>query len=200
MAIKKNLSSAEFFYKNNNIVKAREICESLLEENKKDLNTINLLIDINIKIEKFDRALEYINKALKINSQNYKLFFKKGIVLFKLNKFEDALENSNKTINLNNNFAEAYNLKAVIYENLNNDKEALNNWDKAIKINPKYSEAYFNKANYYKFNDNYELSLETQRNLEIKLRNSLSFPDRTRIIHYSLPPPSKDDPRNKDSA
>ena len=132
MAIKKNFSSAEYFYNNNDLGNAKKVCQSILTENNKNLDAINLIADINIKEEEFDEAIKYIDMAINID---------KAIVLNKKNP-------------------EVFNLKAIIHEYLNEDKKALENWNKAIELKENYAEAYFNIANYYNFNDNYEKSLD----------------------------------------
>ena len=43
---KKNLLSAQAFYKKNDLERAKKVCMSLLRNNKGDLGVIDLLIDI----------------------------------------------------------------------------------------------------------------------------------------------------------
>jgi len=170
MAIKKNIAAAEYFYQNNDFENAKLVCKAILKDDNKNVNAIILLADINIKSEKYDKALTYINEAINEDDGNYKIYFKKSLILYKLTKFKEALENNEKSIKLNSKNEEAYNLKAIILENLNEDKKALESWNKAIEIKPDYAEAYFNMANYYNFNNNYELSLHCY-NKAIKINN-----------------------------
>ena len=160
MAIKKNFSSAEYFYNNNDLVNAEKICKSILIENNSNLDAINLLAQINIKHDKFDEALKYINLSINEDNNNYKSYFKKSLILQSLKKSEEALQSLEKAISLNDEIPEIFNLKAIIHENLNEDKKAIENWNKAISIKEDYAEAYFNIANYYNFNENFELSLD----------------------------------------
>ena len=160
MAIKKNFSSAEYFYNNNDLGNAKKVCQSILTENNKNLDAINLIADINIKEEEFDEAIKYIDMAINIDSDNFKHYFKKSLVLQRLKSSSEALESIDKAIVLNKKNPEVFNLKAIIHEYLNEDKKALENWNKAIELKENYAEAYFNIANYYNFNDNYEKSLD----------------------------------------
>ena len=160
MAIKKNFSSAEYFYNNNDLGNAKKVCESILTENNKNLDAINLITNINIKQEELDEAIKYIDIAINIDSDNFKHYFKKSLVLQRLKKSSEALESIDRAIVLNKKNPEIFNLKAIIHENLSEDKKALENWDKAIELKENYAEAYFNIANYYNFNDNYEKSLD----------------------------------------
>lgn len=160
MAIKKNFSSAEYFYNNNDLGNAKKVCESILTENNKNLDAINLITNINIKQEELDEAIKYIEIAINIDSDNFKHYFKKSLVLQRLKKSSEALESIDRAIFLNKNNPEIFNLKAIIHENLSEDKKALENWYRAIELKENYAEAYFNIANYYNFNDNYEKSLD----------------------------------------
>ena len=139
MAIKKNFSSAEYLYNNNDLENAKKICQSILIENDENLNAINLIIDINIKQEKFDEALKYINVAINADTLNFKPYFKKSLVLQKLKKSEEALQSADKAISLNNKHPEIFNLKGIIHENLNEDKKALESWNRAILIKENYA-------------------------------------------------------------
>ena len=160
MAIKKNFSSAEYFYNNNDLGNAKKVCQSILTKNNKNLDAINLIADINIKQEEFDEAIKYIDMAINIDCDNFKHYFKKSLVLQRLKKSSEALKSIDQAIVLNKKNPEVFNLKAIIHEYLNEDKKALENWNKAIELKENYAEAYFNIANYYNFNDNYEKSLD----------------------------------------
>ena len=140
MAIKKNFSSAEYFYNNNDLGNAKKVCQSILTENNKNLDAINLIADINIKEEEFDEAIKYIDMAINIDSDNFKHYFKKSLVLQRLKSSSEALKSIDKAIVLNKKNPEVFNLKAIIHEYLNEDKKALENWNKAIELKENYAE------------------------------------------------------------
>ena len=64
---KKNLLSAQAFYKKNDLERAKKVCMSLLRNNKGDLGVIDLLIDISIKSENFGDALKFLDQAIDID-------------------------------------------------------------------------------------------------------------------------------------
>ncbi len=180
MAINKNLSSAKYFYDNNDLEAAKKICETVLSNNNQSLEALNLITLINIKKENFEEALKYSNLIIQIDDKNYEHFFKKAMILQRLKKSDAALKNLELAINLNKNQAELFNLKAIIHENLGEDQKALENWDKAIEIKKDYAEVYFNVANYYNFNDNYEKSLDNyNKALQINNNYFLALVNRT---------------------
>ena len=170
MAINKNLSSAEYFYNNNDLEAAKKICKTILINDNQDLNALDLITKINIKQENFEEALKYSNLSIGKEDKNYNAYFIRSLIYQRLKKSDEALESLDKVIELNKSHAESYNLKAIIYEGLGNDEKALENWDNAIKIKKDYAEVYFNIANYYNFNDNYEKSLENY-NKALKINN-----------------------------
>ena len=170
MAINKNLSSAEYFYNNNDLEAAKKICKTILIDDNQDLNALDLITKINIKQENFEEALKYSNLSISKEDKNYNTYFIRSLIYQRLKKSDEALESLDKVIELNKSHAESYNLKAIIYEGLGNDEKALENWDNAIKIKKDYAEVYFNIANYYNFNDNYEKSLENY-NKALKINN-----------------------------
>ncbi len=180
MAINKNLASAKYFYDNNDLEAAKKICESVLNNNNKSLEALNLITLINIKKENFGEALKYSNLIIQIDDKNYEAFFKKAMILQRLKKSEEALQNLDSAISLNKNQAELFNLKAIIHESLGEDQKALESWHKATEIRKDYAEAYFNIGNYYNFNDNYEKSLENyNKALQINNNYFLALVNRT---------------------
>ncbi len=182
MSIKKNFSSAEFFYNKNDLDNAIKICNSILTEDNNNLDAINLLVDINLKLKNFTEALKYIDSSIDKDNKNFKSFFKKSILLLNLKKTKEALQNIDHAIYLNGKNPELFNLKGIIHENLNEDKIALENWNKAISFKKDYAEVYFNLANYYSFNENYELSLENyNKALEINKKYFLALVNRATL-------------------
>jgi len=115
MAINKNLASAKYFYDNNDLEAAKKICESVLNNNNKSLEALNLITLINIKKENFGEALKYLNLIIQIDDKNYEAFFKKAMILQRLKKSEEALQNLDSAISLNKNQAELFNLKAILF-------------------------------------------------------------------------------------
>jgi tetratricopeptide (TPR) repeat protein len=75
------------------------------------VNKGNSLFDL----KKYDEAIEYYDKAIKLDIYNFKAFFQKGYTLYKLNKYDDAIEFLDKSINIkcnsNANLIEAYEYK-----------------------------------------------------------------------------------------
>lgn len=69
-------------------------------------------------------ALEYYEKALKIDPRHQGAWYMKGTVLSGLGKNKDAMNCCDKVISLNHNYWQAYHLKAQILTRMGKPKEA----------------------------------------------------------------------------
>ncbi len=67
------------------------------------------------KQKKYAEALEAYNRAIDKEGNNYKYFYKKGVVLVKLNNNNDAIKAFQKAIELNSGFSAGYVSIAQIY-------------------------------------------------------------------------------------
>ncbi|MFC1859091.1 tetratricopeptide repeat protein [Thermodesulfobacteriota bacterium] len=101
-----------------------------------------------------DRALEYFNKAIRLDPNNALIYNNRGILLKDLGRYEEAIEDHTQALNLDSNFAEAHNNRGVAHYMLGNYQEAIKDCARARQIEPKFSNAYFNLAlAYYKLED-----------------------------------------------
>ena len=84
MAINKNLSSAEYFYNNNDLEAAKKICKTILIDDNQDLNALDLITKINIKQENFEEALKYSNLSISKEDKNYNTYFIRSLIYQRL--------------------------------------------------------------------------------------------------------------------
>ncbi|AIJ05108.1 TPR repeat containing protein [Methanocaldococcus bathoardescens] len=87
-----------------------------------------------IILERLEEALEYIEKGLKLNPNEYMFYLHKGIILNKLGKYEEAIKCFDRVLSINPNISEAWNGKAVALEKLGRIKEAVECYNKALEI------------------------------------------------------------------
>ena len=59
----------------------------------------NNLINALLNLEKYDEALIYIHKAIKIEPENYELYHKQGNLFLK-NKIKEAIKNFDKALQI----------------------------------------------------------------------------------------------------
>lgn len=98
--------------------------------------------------QKFDEALEALDKALELNPDYALAYFSKGIVFHNLNTLQAAYENYTKAIEKDPKMIDAYFNRAqaiLAYENPDKDelKSALKDLEKAFELDTKFVDAYY---------------------------------------------------------
>lgn len=101
--------------------------------------------------QKFDEALDALDKAIELNSDYALAYFSKAIVFHNLNKLHAAYENYTKAIEKNHKMTDAYfnRAQAVLAYEKPDEKElksALNDLEKAIELDEKFVDAYYYAA------------------------------------------------------
>ena len=105
---------------------------------------------------RYDSALVYFNKAIKIDSTFEIPYVHRGVInTFKRN-FAAAIKDFKKAIKLNKEEALAYNNLGYAYLQLGQNKKAIKYFLKAIELSPKYQYAYNNLAIAYMRVRNYK--------------------------------------------
>jgi nitrogen-specific signal transduction histidine kinase len=92
-------------------------------------------------------ALEFFEQAIKLNPNNSKAWYNKGMCLMTLKRSkEDALYCFDKSIEINPLDAEGWNNKGAILEMFENDRDALTCYERALELRSGYSRAWQNKG------------------------------------------------------
>jgi len=95
---------------------------------------------------KLREAIDYFDKAIKINPSFELPWCNKAKIFLNLKKFDEALEYINKTLELHPKWSDALSLKGIILINLKKNEEAIECLEKAITINPEDWSAWDNKG------------------------------------------------------
>ena len=144
--MKSKFSEALNLFQNGKLNKAKNICEEILKQESNNSQIYNLYAFTLHYLEKFDVAVKYWNKAIKINPNYIEAYNGRGNSFIKLKKFDEAIINFNQAIKINPNYFEAYNNLGSVFIKLQKFDEAIINFNQAIKINPNYAQAYHGKA------------------------------------------------------
>ena len=122
-------------------------------KNIKDKNHINNYAGAfyNIGTSKYelkiyDEAIEYLNKAIKLNPYFSNAYVYRGMICYQLEKYHEALKDYNKAIDIDFNNEYAYTNRGLIKEKLGDDQGALEDYNKAIELNKNNIEAYTNRG------------------------------------------------------
>ena len=95
-------------------------------------------------MDKYDDAVEVLNSAIALDSNQKYCWYHKGNLQLKLKNYEDAKRCYNQSIQIDNRFAEGHNQKAVIYAHNKEYKKALEEIKTSIELKPTLSVAYEN--------------------------------------------------------
>jgi protein O-mannosyl-transferase len=97
-------------------------------------------------IKDFPKAIQDVEKAIRLEPQNSKAYFVLANCYDDLNQAEMALSNYNKAINYSPETAIYYLRRAIVFGKMQNFKACLGDLENAIVINPKFAEAYYWKG------------------------------------------------------
>ena len=134
---------AKAYYQSNDFQSVKRVLEPIIKKTKND-GILILYGHVESRLGHNDTALEYLNKAIEINSKNGEAYNVKGIVLLKKRQydaaryaFNEARENfydENKVTNnlamlaiLNKDYTEAYNQLNILYTKGYRDQTILHN-------------------------------------------------------------------------
>ena len=89
----------------------------------------------------YEKALDLVHKAIKLDANNAHAWYNKGILLFKMCRYQDARNSFAQAADIDPGFAEAWYNKGIALMYLGKYPEATRVFDKAIALNPNYREA-----------------------------------------------------------
>ena len=95
---------------------------------------------------KYEEAIIYFDKTIKLDSNFYNAWDDKGVCLQHLKKYQKAILNFDKAIEINPDFEGAWINKGDALDDLGEYEEAIRCFDKAIEINPKNSNLWNDKG------------------------------------------------------
>jgi tetratricopeptide (TPR) repeat protein/streptogramin lyase len=95
---------------------------------------------------KYQEAIEWYDKALRIDPNNVSALYGKGLALYNLGKSQEALEWYDKALRIDPNYLYALNNKGLILNSLHKSQEAIEYLDKALRLHPNDVDALNNKG------------------------------------------------------
>ena len=134
---------------NNNCELAIENFEKILAEHPENSQILNLIGIAYHQLNKSTKALDYINKAIKNNSNEIGFHINLGNIYRDLKDFLSSKKAYNNALKINNRSVEAlYNI-GVLYTTQYKYTEAIIYYEKSIKIDPTHKHAFDNLGNAY---------------------------------------------------
>jgi tetratricopeptide (TPR) repeat protein len=125
---------------------------------------------------KYQEAIEVLNKILKMNPKDKVALSNKGSTLLILGKYDEALETFNEALEINPKNELILLNKGFALVSLGKYEKAIETFNKALEINPKYEYALLNKGWAFGCLGMYEEAFETfNEALEINPKNELTL-------------------------
>ncbi|CAN2041792.1 protein O-GlcNAc transferase [Candidatus Magnetomoraceae bacterium gMMP-15] len=122
---------------------AENLCLDILKNQPDNLDALHLIGVIARRFGKFENSINYLNKAIKINSNIAAIHLNIGLALSESGRINEAVESYKRAVNLDPNFVEAiYNLGAALQSQAKFD-EAVIYYKKLVSIKPDYLLAWY---------------------------------------------------------
>ena len=144
--MKEEFKKAVAFYDKGKLDEAKNICLKIFNHIPDHFDNLRLLNFIFFKKKKYSLAIDFINKAIKINPKFAENYNEKGVAFTELKKHQSAIECYDKAININPKYFDALYNKGVVLHELRKLEEAIENYDKALIINSNHVLALNNKG------------------------------------------------------
>lgn len=112
-----------------------------------------------VGVEKFQEALEYINKAIQVDKLNKELYVEKSIILANLSQYDEAIEALQKALKIDKSYAEAYFHYGNICLLKGDETLGIENFNKAIAYGFDDAQIYFNLGLLYEEMDQPDIAI-----------------------------------------
>lgn len=93
-----------------------------------------------------EKAIEYLNNAIKLKPNYADAYNCRGIAYKDLRQYQLAIKDFNEAIRLKPDYAVFYNNRGLSYVSLRQYQLAIKDYNEAIRLKPDYAVAYYNKA------------------------------------------------------
>lgn len=121
-----------------------------------------------------EKALEYLDKALKIEPNNPETYNKKGTAYYNMGQYERTIEMTTEAIRLMPNYYLAYNNRGNAYANLRQFPNAIENYNRVIQLKPNFADAYNSRGTVYLLQGNQQLGcLDVQKACSLGMCNTM---------------------------
>ncbi len=103
-----------------------------------------------------DKALEYLNEAISLDSNYYLVYNNRGIAWHDKGDYDRAISDFNKAIELNPRDVDVYNNRGIAWHDKGDYDLAISDYNKAIELNPRAADAYYNRGNAWRNKGDYD--------------------------------------------
>lgn len=104
----------------------------------------------NGKYKDPDKAIEYINESIRLDSKNPVSFNNLGVAYYNLGNRQLAIEEFNQALKLDNDYADAHNNRGIVFFELRQYHKAIEDFNRVISLKPQRVDSFLNRAAAYK--------------------------------------------------
>jgi tetratricopeptide (TPR) repeat protein len=98
------------------------------------------------KMEKYDKAIAYYDKAIELNPNHALAYYNRGGAYAEIRQYKKAIADYDRAIELNPNNALAYYNRGGAYSEIGENEKAIAGYDRAIELDPDDADAYYNRG------------------------------------------------------
>ena len=137
----------ELYYVKNEVDKARAELQKAINYDNQNTDALLGLAEINLVLQKYDKSMDLVNEALKIDEHLYKGYFLKGYIYKETGDTSKAISSFQTTVEVNPNYFPGFMELGVMNQNKDNGI-SLDYYNTALKLKPNDPEALTDKALY----------------------------------------------------
>jgi tetratricopeptide (TPR) repeat protein len=135
LEFKEKLNTAFKHHQQDKLSEAETIYNELLQEDPDNANILNLLGLVFYRQKKYDRAVEYIKRALAIAPDAY-FYLNLGNIYYDMGEIDNAISEYNKSLELEKNNIKVLFSLAECYKRKNNFESAIIQYNNALNLRP----------------------------------------------------------------
>lgn len=144
--IKKEFHLGLSFHQNGKLKDAKLTYKKILSVEPNHFDTLHLIGMVENQFGNYQKAIQYLHKALLINQNVDFVFNNLGEIFLGISDYKSALSNFNKAIDLNENYEKAHFNKAETFRRQELYKKSLESYDRCLQINSHNLDAHINKG------------------------------------------------------
>ncbi len=154
------INLSDLYYKAGDLASAVGTLQRGSYELTDNMVIAHLLARVYIEDQRWDDAIEELDKVLDANPENYDAFYDLGHVYFELGDYEGAISCFENVVAYKENNELIYYALAQAYEANNEIDKAISNYLKAIAVNDKFTLAYKKVGVLFMVRKDYEDAVE----------------------------------------
>ncbi len=140
------LNEALVLHQNGNLDEAQKIYIRLLDKNPGNVEITFLLGVVAIQKKDWLKAINLINKAIKINPENSKFYYHRALANNEMGNPNESILDYNLAIDKNPNYIEAYLNRGAVQQQMQHFEAAIQSYNSVINLNSGYVAAYLNRS------------------------------------------------------